>query len=340
MHLEKDRWSWPTNLKLDTSKHYLLATCLSKTFKEFEKNLTEWKRLQDFEELDYESLRMIPRLSRLVEQFQVVDENQPRYQGIYKKSWVLNLSYVSEVRNVFSELQQKKLPFIVKGNLSFANHYYKEIGVLKSTGTEIVVRRKDVLRVLTLLEKNAYFAKGRFSRFSSIRILAGGRVHFVGKTGCSIQVSLHCFPFHTVVSSETMLKNNTQTVEWKDLKVQILTPELELVRLLLLGISGQRTPQLQWVMDIHFLLEKEGGRFDWNLFKELTKQHDMQLLAGISLEYLATLGVPTIPEKLVNDLKSRPTFFNRVVFKPIRSRTKLGVILRFVIVLKHTIFSR
>ena len=82
MHLEKVRWSWPTNLKLDTSKYYLLATCLSKTSEEFEKNLTEWKRLQDFEELDYESLRMIPRLSRLVEQFQVVDENLQEKLGL------------------------------------------------------------------------------------------------------------------------------------------------------------------------------------------------------------------------------------------------------------------
>ena len=340
MHLEKVRWSWPTNLKLDTSKHYLLATCLSKTSKEFEKNLTEWKRLQDFEELDYESLRMIPRLSRLVEQFQVVDENQPRYQGIYKKSWVLNLSYVSEVRNLFSELQQKKLHFIVKGNLSFANHYYKEIGVLKSTGTEIVVRRKEVLRVVTILEKNGYFSKGRFSKFSSIRILAGGRVNFVGKSGCTIQVSLHCFPFHTVVSSETMLKNNTQTVEWKDLKVQILTPEFELLRLLLLGISGQRTPQLQWVMDSNILLEKEGDGFDWNLFKELTIQHDVPLLAGIGLEYMQKMGVSTIPTTIINELKSKSTFYSRIVFNSMKRRTKLGVILRFIIVLKYAIFSR
>ncbi len=340
MHLETDRWSWPTNLKLDTSKQKLLAACLSITPEDFKKNIAEWKRLQDFEELDYESLRMIPRLSRLVEQFQVVDENQPRYQGIYKKSWVLNLSYVLELRNVFSELQQKKLPFIVKGNLSFASHYYKEIGVLKSTGTEIVIRRKEVLHVVTLLEKHGYFAKGRFSRFSSIRILAGGRVNFVGKTGCTIQVSLHCFPFHTVISSEIMLKNNTQTVEWKDLKVQILIPELELLRILLLGISGQRTPHLQWIIDSNFLLEKEGNRFDWNLFKELTKQHDVLLLVGIGLEYLQNMGESTIPKTLVNELKSKSTFYSRIVFNSMKRRTKIGVILRFLIVFKNTIFSR
>lgn len=311
MFKRKDILNWFEN-QLSRPKYYLLKSCLSTYKDEFFLNWDTWKKRQNFEVLDSNSLILIPYLYKQLDYFKIEDENLLRYRGIFKKQWVSNTQNTTIFNTIFKTLSQQNIPFILSGNLVCLNRFYNDQNLFKTSTIEIYLNKEYFLNTIKILEKNEFHFKVKHLNHSNaLSIFCIGRtINLQNTTGASIVICPDISPFS--ISTNTFYENTkfTQKTIINDFSIDTFSNEYELVRIIIIGLCSKRDSQLKWVLDAKHLLNQNKETFNWKLFLEIVLNNDKEFIIAIGINQLVNLGITEIPGNVIQKLKLNPSIFN------------------------------
>ena len=323
---------WPKRIHPTVEQYHLLSACLAEEKSAFEISWKTWVRLQDFDNLDNESLKLIPSLFKQVEHFQVEDANLPRYRGIYKKNWITNLKMQKDIYSFLEALVQKQIAYRLIGNFPILLTTYQDLSTVRLSGIEMIVLRKDILEYLDLLEYFDFKFKAKKTIRKAVlrRLELGGTCSFEDCNGWVLNVTYSGFPFRAKNEVYKVFDTRDSKIQLGNLLIDSVNIEFDLVRLLTNGFAGSTISQLFWVVAVQKLLNHHKGNIDWDKFIDIAQMKDVTYLVHLSLRYLSTYSTIQIPDEVSKRLGATPSKFNRVIYYHVKYRSKItGILKRF-----------
>ncbi len=286
-------------------QQYLLNCCLTEYKETFLENWKKWKANQDFEFLDYESLKLISLLNEQLSHFQLNDENQPRYQGIYKKQWVNNVQLFSNVSFISEKFQKAGISFKIIKNAAFVKMYYHDNGLLQLFGVDVFIRHQDLEAAIDILMHNGYVfnndATTKTSAFNSSALIK--QIGFKNKT--NQQLVLHVHPFKLIRGKqvEDVLFNNGLLFNLnEELALPTFNHTQHLFYTIVNGVSEKPRAMLQWAVDFKTIAKLQ--TINWNEFVFYTQQFKATLIVRYAFDYLSQVCKLEIPELVLKELMS------------------------------------
>ena len=325
---------WPKKIQPTAEQYHLLNACLAEEKSAFEISWKAWVRLQDFDHLDNESLKLIPTLFKQVEHFKVEDANFPRYRGIYKKNWVTNLKMQKDVSSFFEMLAQSQIDYRLIGNFPTLHTLYQDLSIVRLTGIELIILPKQSKEFLVLLEHANFKPKGNQLAQKEVlrRLKLGHSCPFEDPNGWLIHVSYSGFSFRVKKEAYAVFDSNKSKLHVDTLTLETVDIEFDLIRILVHGFADSSLSQLLWVVDVQRLLKLYQHTIDWEQFIRIAQQKDVAYLVSLCLRYLRNFPTLHIPEEVEKRLGEKPSVFNRVIYAHVKHRSKItGFLKRFFI---------
>jgi hypothetical protein len=285
-------------------QRYLLNCCLANNKEFFATNWKHWKSQQNFEVLDYESFKLVPLLNEQLLKYHIEDENQPRYQGIYKKYWVNNIKQFSELPVVLNQLKEANILFKVIKNVAFTKMFYQSDGLLKIDGGDVFIRSADVAKTIDVLMKYGYFLNNPLITISYIlkhhKFIK--QISFINRNNHQIVLHLHLFSILRPETVENEFWNNGLSFKLNNTSIPTFNHTQHLFYTIINAVSETSHPMLQWIVDVKAILKTK--QIDWEEFIFYTKNFNVGLLADFALNYLCNIHKLDIPENVLNMLSA------------------------------------
>ncbi len=298
-----------TPLVIEDKQQFLVTCCITDSKDSFLYQWRKWKKAQDFDLLDFESLILIPTLYKQVEKFDIVDENKARYKGIYKKSWVNTVQIYQDILPSLNELKELNIPFWIVGSVSLENLYYKDCGIHRSNGVEVLANKKSISEVLNFLLSKGFFIKDKKSThdFVTTKLSFGKVIQLINHNGSIIYLSLGEFPF---LLTTNYFEDNQLPFTVNNYQFNTLRPEFEVLRLIANSFFNKSNWHVQWIVDVKYILNEVNNEFDWNYFQSLAMKYEIANIVGSRLQLLINVGIKSIPIQCVNQLISIDSPYN------------------------------
>ena len=283
----------------------LLNCCLTEDKEIFLENWKTWKTYQNFELLDYESLKIIALLNEQLLHFQINDENQPRYQGIYKKYWVNNIQLFSDVPFILTKFQEAGILFKIIKNVAFVKMYYCDNGLLQLFGLDVFIGSQDLETSLDILLQNGYVFSNDFttktSAINSSALIK--QIGFRNKTNQHLVLYIHPFKLIREKQVEEVLFNDGLSFKLNDeIELPTFNHTQHLFYTIVNGVSEKPSAMLQWVVDCKTIAKLQ--TINWNEFIFYSKQFKVALIVIYAFDYLSQVCKLEIPEFVLNELKT------------------------------------
>lgn len=316
---------WPKRIQPTVEQYHLLNACLAEEKSAFEISWKTWVQLQDFDNLDNESLKLIPTLFKQVEHFKVEDANFPRYRGIYKKNWVTNLKMQKDESSFFEMLIQSQIDYRLIGNFPTLHTLYQDLSIVRLTGIELIISPKYVSEFFVLLKKSNFKSRGNHLTQKEVlrRLKLGHSCPFEDSNGWLLHVSFSGLPFRVKNEAFAVFDANKSKLQVDSMKLETVDVEFDLTRILVHGFAGSSLSQLFWVVDVQRLLKLHQSTIDWEYFIRIAQQKDVAYLVSLSLHYLRNFRTIQIPEEVEVRLAAKPSVFNRVIYAHVKHRSKI-----------------
>jgi glycosyltransferase involved in cell wall biosynthesis len=329
----KHKTTFPLSFILPSiTQQCLLNCCITNNKEEFIKNWTIWKSKQDFDLLNYESQKLIPALNEQLLRFNVTDENQPRYQGIYKKNWVMNHQLFLELLMISEKIKEANIPFKIIKSVALTQLYYNDNGLLKIYGGDIFISNDNFEATVDVLLKNGYRFDNEVTTLTSAikRSISVKQIGF--KNNGNHKIVLHNHPFRLIrtISTENLFWNNGSQFKLNETLLDTFNPTQHLFYITINGISETAQPMLQWAIDLKKISETEA--INWDEFIFYAKQFNTTLLACCALAYLSEICMLTIPKHVITELsalnntKEEVSEFNNFVRKTILDKIRYSFV--------------
>ena len=292
-----------TQLLIDDNHQFLVTCCTTDSKEVFLYHWRKWKKVQNFDFLDFDSLILIPTFYKQIEKFDIVDENKARYKGIYKKSWVNTVQIYQDILPSLNELKELHIPFWMVGGVALENLYYKDCGIHRSNGIELLINKKSIFEVLNFLLSRGFFFKDKKSTYDFVttKLSYGKVIQLINHNGSIIYLSLGEFPFSLTTN---YFEDNQLSFTVNNNQFNTLRPEFEVLRLIANSFFNKSIWHVQWIVDVKFILNEVNNEFDWNYFQTLVKKYEIANIVGSRLQLLINVGIKSIPIPCVNQLIS------------------------------------
>jgi hypothetical protein len=304
----------------------LVKTCIADDKPTVQKHLNVWKKQQDFDNIDHESQKMIAFLNRQIIKFKIEDENGPRYNGIYKKSWVYNKQLVENALEILPLLKAQHIPFLIIKGIALSSIYYNDNGIIKTYGLDIYIHEFDFPKVFDVLTNNNWKlnnSKKDINFYISINGIIK-QIGFHNNSGSFIVVHLKAFKMPYSSKSEALFWNSFQEFELNGLRVNSFDNTSFLFYTIINGITEHT---LQWVMDVKTILNSQ-KEINWDKFIDLNKSFNTASIIGLAFEYLTKeLSIEGIPSFVVEAINKESLYeLNKANYNYYAKRTAISAL--------------
>lgn len=142
-----------------TDPHQLLlkaACCTSETGIQA---WQQWHTTANIEQLDSESYRLLPLLSKNLVANQVQTSEMTRLQGVYRRYWYSNQLMIRELTTVLQALQAANINFLLVGDAVLLGYYGADLGMRPVEQLDVVVSPQDASKAIQVLAQLNWQAK-------------------------------------------------------------------------------------------------------------------------------------------------------------------------------------
>ena len=293
----------------------LLRACVSPP-EQFAQHWLTWKNLQDIENLEESSNRLLPLLFREAEKAKLIDPEMGRLRGVYRYHWCRNQLLLTELRRIISALNSTSIEVILLKGAAMIQQYYGDPALRPMSDLDIMVRPEKFEETSKKLCELGYVQ--RFAAdFEKIR--SGRLTHAIEFTrtvhGQRCEIDLHWTPLHraTWPGAEESFWEHSVALDFKGTESRTFDATHQLLHVCLHGALWNALPPLRWVTDAMWILRKDA--IDWHrLIEHARALNGLQLLKN-SLNYIHDNFDAPVPKSVINQLnKLTPSRFEKLEF--------------------------
>jgi hypothetical protein len=217
----------------------------------------EWREAVALEEIDNDSLRLLPLLARRFDDLEPADPVRQVVRGVYRKAWVQNQLLVRRAAEVVEHLAAAEIPVVILKGASLIRYFDGDWGARPMYDVDILVPTPRVVEALEIVEGIGWNPEQAVTP-AWIRWRELPRAHACGFTlRDDEQLDLH---WHVMSGSigphaDDEFWAAAVPLQVGPLRARALSdPDLLLHLLVHGGVSGPTTPLVQWVADATLVL--------------------------------------------------------------------------------------
>ena len=294
----------------------LIKTILSEDKESCLNYWQQWKRYQDFESLDYESFILLPFLLKKIEQFEIIDENIPRYQGIMKKNWVENQQQKEVIDTIIHRFKNSKIPFFLYDENAIDERLSQLKHSIKRSRISLLIQNNDLQKCTEVLKKTGWkitensFYQKHFSKINFIQFIKE-------KT----RLTLYFHP--TRIPLNSTFENSIFTLK-SETKIPLIINDTAYIYLLLLRSQSEYyIAKITWIIFCYHI-QKQNNNIDWLQFIKIVQTNNSSLFILPAFKVLNSLNPEAFPNFVIEALNSKNSkLFTKLEYKLIASKGKL-----------------
>ncbi|HYM70045.1 MAG TPA: nucleotidyltransferase family protein [bacterium] len=273
----------------------------------------QWKSIIDFDDIDSESYRLVPRLYCSLRDQGVADPLLGRLRGIYRRTWYQNQLRFHAMARPLRLLHAAGIPTMLLKGAALVLQYYRDYGMRPMTDFDICVPGNQASTAIELLRADGFTPRGAPEEALLDAIAHPDRhseLEFADAAGHEFDVHWRLFPESIAPDVSAPFWQDTVEMEALGTPTRALKPADQLLHVCVHGIVrgavGYEVSRVRWMMDVMTILRTSGDAVDWT---RLLAQADRcgfipPLRAGLT--YLQrTLDAP-IPTGVLQQLRTMP----------------------------------
>lgn len=299
--LEFDAPSWPNPAQLK-----LLQACLSDDATAAAA-WWEWTQLQDFEQLDEGSQRLLPLLQHRIEVLGIKDRNSGRYRGFHRRTWVRNQRLLPGLADVLAGLNREGIETLVTKGAAVGPLFYKDAALRPMSDGDILVPFERADAAINWLLRHGWRALPARS-FEQLRSFDRPKRHawsFVNQDGVSVDLHWRLLSVAGGANEDQRFWCDAQPFEVRGVPTRTLSATHHLLHTCLHGVPWSRGASLRWVADAIGIL-RSGSSIDWAELVSAADAFRVSVLMAHSLEYLRRHVEAPVPVAVIDSLYSVP----------------------------------
>ena len=269
-----------------------------------------WQGRTDIEKLDYASFRLLPLLYKNLQSAGIEGTALVRYRSVYRHFWYKNKLYLHRLGGFLERYNQTgaELPLLLKGVPLILN-YYSDPGLRPMADIDILIREDDLQVAFATLQESGWVAEKQLpDRTTSLWLLAERECHFRNREGMEIDL-------HWNLLQESFLgKDEINACIGRGREVTIsagmaLIPDATdlFYHVLSHGVRWNSVHPLRWIPDVKVILERDGGRIEWNRIIDMARRDHLGLRLKRAIQYLSVLGmgnlIPAVSRRIMVNLE-------------------------------------
>lgn len=229
----------------------------------------------------------------------------------YLDTGMQNALRFREAAQVLGALGQAGIEVVALKGLALAEPVYGNIALRPMSDVDLLVRRADVPAALAVLADCGY-ERGRPDLASQVALEFENEALLWKVNGLEWPLELHWSlfdsPFYQQKLPEDLLWSSLEEVQIEGTRVNILTPELQILHLCGHLALHHQWQGLIWWHDVAILIEREVERLDWPRLISLAREIDLVIpLQTVLVEVTTTWSSPVPPEVLESVTRLAPT---------------------------------
>lgn len=269
-------------MKISAKHRALLMACTAEG-ENFESELREWEAMQDINEIDFATMRLIPFLFKRAKSLNVSMANEGICKGLYLRAWYVLATVGSPSLEWVRQREQFGSAVILKGAAFQATIYAQDPPTRPADDLDLLIPSDFVGAALDTLESSGLTVDHGLSR-QSIRSLRNG-TNFYGNQ-MAIDVHWNLLPVsldpkftHRVLSRSVLLQGGIRTLCSTD----------HLFHTFVHGFARNEILPIRWVLDAALLIRE--GNIDWDLFWEEVSLTGWHRVVRGQIRFLSQFGV-------------------------------------------------
>jgi len=273
----------------------------------------QWKSIIDFDDIDSESYRLVPRLYCNLRDQGVSDPLSGKLRGIYMRTWYQNQLRLHAMARPLWLLHEAGIPIMLLKGAALILQYYRDYGMRPMTDFDICVPGSRASAAIALLRANGFtpcWAPGDVlfhtiaypDRYSELEFVDAARHEF--------DVHWRLFPESIAPDVSAPFWQDTVEMEALGTPTRALTPADQLLHVcvhgLVGGAVGYEVSGVRWVMDVLTILRTSGDAVDWTRLLAQARRCGFILPLRAGLTYLQRKLDAPIPDGVLEQLRAMP----------------------------------
>jgi hypothetical protein len=273
-------------MKISNEHRTLLMACTADD-RNFESELRKWEQVQDINEIDFATMRLIPYLYKKAKSLNVSMSNEGICRGLYLRAWYMLATVGSPSLEWVREREQFNSAVILKGAAFQATIYGKDPPTRPADDLDLLIPSNAVDAALDTLEVAGLKVDHGLSR-QSIRSLRNGTNLYGNHMAIDVHwnllpVSLDPTFTPRVLSRSVLVHGGLRTLCSTD----------HLLHTFVHGFARNEILPIRWVLDAALLIRE--GDIDWDLFWKEVSLTGWHRVVRKQIRFLAQFEV-IVPE--------------------------------------------
>jgi len=262
----------------------------------------EWKNKVVLDDIDYATLRLLPLLYLRLQKFNFKDETTAKIRGVYKLTWVKNQLLISAIEQVVPVLETQGISVLMLKGVPLLMSVYKDVGARFLGDADILIPPGNIKKVLKIMSDAGWKLEGsrnpKYDNFSEESLQRATKAaNFINEQEVKLDIHWRLFRFSKdgggVFAFDDLWSRST-TINFKNQKYNILSPEDMLMHVIIHGAGGNTHRPFRWVADAVAIIKALD--IDWDkLLKEIK---EMEYVVGmyVGFSFLLQHKFITLPD--------------------------------------------
>jgi len=265
---------------------------------------TEWKSSVEIEQIDSGSHRMLPLLYRNLQAHGIKDPAMSKYKGVYRHTWYKNQMLFHAIPFLLRYFRDREIKTLILKGAALTVLYYKDYGLRPMNDFDVLVRMKEALPAIELLQRLRW-APIDFTpteNYISVSYSHG----FRNSAGQEFDLHWHVLSQSRGVDADDDFWDGAIPATIHDDMTLVLNPADQLLHVCIHGARWNYTPPFRWVADAMAILNVSQSHIDWNRLIAQSLKRRLILPLRESLRYLRDTVSAPIPSEIWERIRDLP----------------------------------
>lgn len=287
-------------LKFSNEKILLLKSALLNG----EELIKSWRNyLSDFslEKTDPVCIKLFPLLYVNLRKNKIETPLLREFRKIYNITWYKNKLLFNKMFMAVDALTDAGIESIPLKGMVYTLVFYKDFGLRPMNDFDLLVPENKTIKAVEILLKLGYKPVTNF-RISEEYLFTNSSFNFVGKDNIELDLHWHILRDCCNNESDEILSRDINSLNIKNKTIYYLTPENQLLHIIVHGIDCFSSSTFQWVADVVFIVQNFGNEINWNKLIKNAESLSLSLSLYAGFEFINSEISTLIPDWVLKNL--------------------------------------
>lgn len=288
-----------------------------------------WRSAISFDEIDSDTLRLVPRMYRNIRSLGGDDPILGRMKGVYRHTWVYNRLQLTACEELVGVLNGAGVSNVLLKGAAMLIRWTSDSGLRPMDDVDVLVRRDQARVALARLLSAGYIPIAvRADRFTDREFCDLHAASLRSPEGIYIDLHWRALMNGPAHDQDRAFWDRAQPIRLANSTTHVLSPEDHLYHTCAHAASSSNGARIDWAADAAIILREVGTQFDWDRFAAHARRDGIEFPVRTFVMLLRDVLNISVPHMVDRQLGLfRPALLARLdLALRRRARDRIGVV--------------